>query len=274
MAPNSEELERIQRWFQSAITQPGAIQEDLERIVLPSKALNPTQRLSIYANMYVDRLLDILANEFPTVRQLLGPEDFTAVAKLYILNYPSTHYSLAHLGKNFPQFLLDDIDEEKYPQRNFAAAVATVERTMEDVFDEKQDEPLAFEELQSIDPNNWNQVRLTTISALRLLQLPYPVNEYISAHRDGQSSDIPAANTSYVVVYRHNYQVWRKDLNEHQFTILCELQAGHTLGDAVSASSELPNNDTAALANSLFEWFHDWTAEGFFHQVAYVEERT
>jgi len=40
--------------------------EDVEGLVLPSKNLTAVERLSIYANMYHWRLIDILADEVPT----------------------------------------------------------------------------------------------------------------------------------------------------------------------------------------------------------------
>ena len=264
MAADAAELERIQRWFHAAVTHPHARPERVAEIVLPSNALNSAERLSIYANMYFDRLIEVLGDEFPSVRHLLGSQIFANVVRDYVTQHPSTHYSLAQLGKKFPQFLLTATDTAAISNPEFAGAVATVERTMEDVFDEQQDEPLTIAELQAVDPAHWDKVRLKTISALRLLQLPYPVNNYISAVRDGKSADIPAAETAFVVVYRRNYRVWRTDIDSRQFALLSQLAAGRTLGDALSACAEDPGIDAAALASNLQTWFRNWTAEGFF----------
>lgn len=271
MSDSATELERIQRWFHAAVTNPDQNPAGLDDIVLPSQALNSKRRLSIYANMYFDRLIEVLAEEFPSVRHLLGPQSFADVAKDYVTRHPSTHYSLAQLGKNFPHYLLEEAEAAMISRREFVAAVARVERTMEDVFDEQQDEPLSFEDIQAVKPDNWDRVRLRTVSALRLLQLPYPVNDYISAVRDGRNVDRPDAKRSFVVVYRLNYRVWRTDLDETQFVLLSALRAGQTLGDAVSACTELPNCDPEALAASLFEWFRDWTTEGYFHRIEHDE---
>lgn len=267
MAVDAGELAQIQQWFQAAIMDPGKQAARLPEIVLPSQALNATERLAIYANMYFDRLIEILAEEFPTVRHLLGPQVFSTVAKDYVTRHPSTHYSLAQLGKKFPRFLREETDAAAITHRPFTAAVAMVERTMEDVFDERQDEPLTVEALQAIKPDRWDELRLRTIAALRLLQLPCPVNDYISAVRDGRSIDMPAMQQSFVVVYRRNYRVWRQDLDEPQFVLLAAIQEGRSLGDAVSACVELPGSDPESLAASLFDWFRDWTAEGFFREI-------
>jgi hypothetical protein len=283
MSDSAANLEQIQRWFHASITHPNgsrdgsksaiaerllpAVIHDLDDIVLASKSLNSTERLSIYANMYFDRLIDILAEEFPSVRHLLKPQNFAEVAKRYITRHPSTHYSLAQFGKAFPKFLLEASTEYTILHPDFAAAVATVERTMEDVFDEEQVEPLSFDELQAIPLESWPQMRLNTNTALRLLELPYPVNDYINAVRDSRSIEIPNTNRSFVIVYRFRYQVWRMDLDEHQYTLLSALHKGRTLAEALSVCAELPGSEPTALAESLHDWFRRWTAEGFFHKV-------
>lgn len=280
MADSTPDLERIQRWFHAAITHPGGARKglasDLARqclpgtvgdVVLPSSALDSRQRLSIYANMYFDRLIEVLGDEFPTVRHLTGVDRFAEIVKAYVTEHPSTHYSLAKLGEKFPRYLLQADDALDVPHRRFAAAVATVERTMEDVFDERRDEPLVLEDIEGIPPDSWGDLRLRTVSALRLLTLPYPVNATISAVRDGRDVDIPARERSFVVVYRRDYRVWRKDLSKAQYTLLSALHEGQTLSGAVRAAAELPGSDSTALAASLNEWFRDWTAEGFFYSV-------
>lgn len=284
MSASAPELERIQRWFHASITHEGggrdgvaselarqllpAADGRLEDVVLPSNALNSMQRLSIYADMYFERLTDILVEEFPSVRHLLGAQTFADVVKDYLTRHPPAHYSLARLGQALPRFLSQESDGIAESQRQFAAAVATVERTMEDVFDDVQVEPLSFDELEAIPQKHWRRLRLTTVPALRLLTLPYPVNNYISAVREQRNIDIPAASHSFVVVYRCKYRVWRRDLDERQFTLLARLRDEHTLEEAISACAEVPGCDPGALATSLFEWFRTWTAEGFFQKIA------
>ena len=82
------ELDQIERWMQALIMDPDGVrsglrsqvagdilpctEESLEGLVLPSKQLDSVERLSIYGSMYFSRLIEILAEEFPTVQQLLG----------------------------------------------------------------------------------------------------------------------------------------------------------------------------------------------------------
>jgi len=272
------ELDQIERWMQALIMHPDGVlsglrsqaagnilpctEESLEGLVLPSQQLNSVERLSIYGNMYFWRLTEILTEEFPTIQHLFGKELFGKVVRDYVTRHPSTHYSLTRLGSKFPDYLADGADD--LPNREFAADVATVERAMEDVFDARRVEPIQFEELTAIPIERWGDVRLQTIPALRLLHLDYPVNTFITAVREDRHMDIPVATPAYVAVYRHNYRVWRIDLDAQRFTLLAALQQRESLGSALDLCASLPAADPAKLMDAISGWFREWTAEGLF----------
>ncbi len=273
------ELDQIERWMQALIMDPDGVrsglrgqaagnilpctEESLEGLVLPSKQLDSVERLSIYGSMYFSRLIEVLAEEFPTVQHLLGKEVFGKVVRDFVTRHPSTHYSLTRLGSKFPAYLADEADD--IPDREFVADVATVERAMEDVFDARRVEPMQFEDLTAIPIERWGDVRLQTIPALRLLQLDYPVNTFITAVREDRHMDIPAAAPAFVAVYRHNYRVWRIDLDAQRFTLLAALHQGESLGSALDLCASLPEADPAGLMDAVSGWFREWTSEGLFY---------
>ncbi len=271
-------LDQIERWMQALIMDPDGVrsglrsqvagnilpctEESLEGLILPSKQLDAVERLSIYGSMYFSRLIEILAEEFPTVQHLFGKELFDHVVKDYVTRYPSTHYSLTRLGSKFPAYLAHEA--VALPDREFVADVATVERAMEDVFDARLVEPIQFADLTVIPIERWGDVRLQTIPALRLLQLDYPVNTYITAVRENRHMDIPALAHAFIAVYRHNYRVWRVDLDAQRFTLLVALQQGGSLGSALDLCASLPEADPAGLMDAVSGWFREWTSEGLF----------
>jgi hypothetical protein len=212
--------------------------------------------------MYFWRLTEILAEEFPTVQHLLGKALFGTVVRDYVTRHPSSHYSLTRLGSKFPAYLAGEADD--FPDRKFAADVAVVERAMEDVFDARRVEPIQFEVLTAIPIERWGDVRLQITPALRLLQLAYPVNAFMTAVREDRPMDIPAAALAFVAVYRHNYRVWRVDVDEQRFTLLAALQRGETLGAALELCTSLAGADPAGLVDAVGVWFRDWAAEGLF----------
>ena len=136
---------------------------------------------------------------------------------------------------------------------------------MEDVFDARRVEPIQFEDLTAIPTERWGDIRLQTIPALHLLQLNYPVNNFMTAVREGRHVDIPAASLTFVAVYRHNYRVWRIDLDVQRFTLLVALQQGKSLGSALDLCASLPDVDSASLIDAVSGWFREWTSEGLFY---------
>jgi hypothetical protein len=277
------ELDLIERWLQALFTDADGInsglrhgdaskilpytKENLENLVRPSKQLSSLERLSIYRNMYFSRLIEVMAEEFPTVQHLLSKELFGTIVTAYVSRYPSTHYSLTRLGSGFPAYLADvTID---LPEHEFAADVAMVERAMEDVFDAPLAEPIHVEDLEAIPIKRWGDIHLQTIPALRLLQLQYPVNTYITAVREKYQTNVPPPTPAYVAVYRHNYRVWRVDLDAQRFVLLSALQRGERLGAALELCAELPGVDAVELTGEIGAWFREWTKIGLFCEAKF-----
>ena len=234
--------------------------EALDELVLPSKSLTAIERLSIYANMYYWRLIDILADEFPTVQHVLGPEQFTVVVKDYLERHPSKSYTLNQLGSRFPGYIEEEAGE--LPHREFTAAVARVERALEDVFDERYAEAVSIDALSSLSAVGVGDIHLQIIPALRLLELDYPVNDYITAVREDRHMDIPAAAKTCIAVYRSNYKPWRVDLEPQRYALLSCLQQGKSLFEAIESCMSASATDD--FASSLEIWFKDWAADGLF----------
>jgi len=287
MPSDLPDLDQIERWMQTLIMHPSGVlsglhnqvadhilpcsEGGLEDLVLPSSQLNSVERLSIYGDMYFWRLTEILTEEFPTVHHLFGGELFGQVVKDYVARHPSTHYSLTRLGRKFPAYLADRADD--LPSREFAAAVATVERAMEDVFDAPRAEPIQFEDLTAIPIERWADVSLQTIPALRLLQLDYPVNPFITAVREDRQMEIPPASPAFVAVYRHNYRVWRIDLDAPRFTLLAALEQSESLGLALDRCAALPETDPDELMNAVSGWFREWTSQGLFCRAHFSSDK-
>jgi hypothetical protein len=285
MPSEAPELDRLERWMQEVVMHPrgasGALRDaevkslmpeaaaSIESVVLPSRELTSVQRLAIYANMYFWRLIEVLEKDYPTVKAVLGPERFNKLVRDYVEAHPSRHYSLSHLGEAFPRYLGEEA--RKVPHRGYLAAVARVERAMEEVFDAEQAEPITPEQIHEIPMESWAGARFRTIPALQLLELDYPVTESITAVREDRKVRIPAQRPSWVAVFRKDLVVWRHDLGQERFTLLSSLQQGKTLGEALEACASLPGQDLEALVPSLARWFEDWTADKLFCGIEVVE---
>jgi hypothetical protein len=283
-------LENIQQWMQAVITHPEGVvpglrsaaareamdvaPEDLHRIVPPSKSLKSAERLGIYANAYHARLLECLGEEFPALRHAVGEKAFGAFVVGYLERHPSESYTLAELGRRFPQFLEDTRPGDDEPRPNwtdFVIELAKVERTYAEVFDGpgmEQSRGMLPNELAAIPPERWPEARLVPVPCLRLLELTHPVHEYITAVRKRLRPATPAPSPTWLIVMRREYIVRRVAVARDEFELLAALVHGATVGEAIDVAQAQPGVDAEALAQRLHAWFRDWTAAGYFSAIA------
>jgi hypothetical protein len=122
MTGSSRELGQIQRWMQAVIMHPDGViagigchdarqqidvdSEEIESVVRRSQNQSSIERLQVYAGAYYARLLECLREEFSALAHALDKKTFDGFAIEYIQTYPSTSYTLANLGRQFPQFLM------------------------------------------------------------------------------------------------------------------------------------------------------------------------
>lgn len=271
-------LNAVENWMQEVITHPDGIGAGetsaaarrhvdlgagtIERMIGASRNLTSRQRLRIYSNMYFWRLIDILAEEYPTVRHVLGPPRFGRLAVAFLTAHPSRSYSLNHLSARFPEFVRNEAG--RLPRRAFLADVARVERTMEEVFDAPDVRPLTTREFRAIPMKRWATGRIRMTPALRLLALDHPVDAFMAAVREERHADVPRPKREWLAVFRSGWSVWRARQSEERFTLLAALLAGKTLPEAFEACAALRGFDDEKFTGALPIWFKRWAAEGFF----------
>jgi hypothetical protein len=228
--------------------------------------LSSRDRLQIYANAYVARLLEVLRGEFPATAATVGDELFAGFALSYLQRHPSTSYTLAELGAKFPQHLATT-----RPQResdapdwaDFLIELATLERLYSDVFDgpgTEDDPPLS---LGDVDPERWPDCRLVFAPCVRLIRLRFPVHEVITAVRRGEPVEMPAASPTDLIVTRREFVVRRQAVSAGEFRLLSLLHAGASVGESLSQwFAETPDESPP-----LHEWFQRWTRAGYFAAI-------
>lgn len=286
MTGASHRLGELQRWMLAVITHPSGIESgiasaearqqidvmpgDVRRIVKPSKAMTSVERLAVYGNAYYARLLECMRELFPVLVEALGTELFDEFAYGYLQAYPPCSYTLGHLADNFVSFL-----EQTRPTggdsdwSEFIVDLARLEWTIDLVFDGPgvEREPLLDPAtLTEIHPARWAEAKLVPVCCLKLLPFQFPVNDYFTAVRLGQQPSPPGRSATYLALSRRDYVVRRYDLSRPQYDLLATLAEGKTVREAITRAAE-SFGDVDAFAESLENWFHQWSAQGFFQNV-------
>ena len=215
-----------------------------------------------------------MAGEYPTVQDLLSPEHFRRLCREFLTDHPSRSYTIGAVSIPFAGWLAERSAREAKARPRWAAKlafacdVAIVERTMDEVWDEPFADPIPFDELQAIPIEQWPDAKLETIPAFALLELNHSVTEAMNAARDDHAVTASPPEKAWLCVYRNDDSRWRLDLTFEQHALLCALDDGATLGDAIEAVATTEGADVAAMMAGLGGWFEEWMGSGLFCRVS------
>lgn len=153
------DLAALQRRFYALAVGGGEVGE-VDDDFVGTPGLSAAKRMQVYADMYLIRLLDTLAEYFPELRAALGDE-YQDVARAYLAAHPPTSPSLRELGRALPAYLAGT--------RADLADLALLEWTRLDLFDGPDEETLDVTAVQSLDPAALAELPLALAVTARLL---------------------------------------------------------------------------------------------------------
>ncbi len=162
-------LGELQSQFQSFLLGQGA---GIERSIVSTETASGDERLAVYADAYRLRLLEVLTEDFPGVKGMLGAEAFEALGRAYIGAHPSTHPSVRWFGRHLARFLRE---APAYHGRPALAEMAAFEWAQGEVIDAADSPTVSVDELAALPPASWPEMRIVFQRALRRLDLAWTV---------------------------------------------------------------------------------------------------
>ena len=213
------------------------------------------QRLRIHGDAYRLRLLEVLGNDFPVTKALLGEDAFDAAALDYIHSHPSTHPSLRHFGHAFANWL------QRHTRRPRGLhALARFEWTQGLVFDAADADALTLDAIASLAADAWPMLRLHLQPSVRMLALACNAPALVDAHARGEAlpalRDAPAAEW---LLWRHDGDVHWRRLDADEADLLQAIAKGECFGQLCERASAFHPDDGPLRAASLLK---RWLADG------------
>ncbi len=274
MTSTPQQLDQLERWMLAVVSHPEGVEAGLKGAeaheAWPGAALRDIAHdgphlkavdcLRIYADMYYWRLVDVLVEEYPAVRFLLGGDFFYEIARDFLHQHPSRSPNLNRLGVGFPDFLATC--DHPVLHREFLVDIARVEKASALCFDAPRRDALEEGALAEVSPEAWETLSLELTPAHQLLALEHPVDEFMEAFREERHASIPETEKSWLLIYRRDYTIWRSVLSEAQFTLLQALNQGDPLLEAIERAAALPEVDFDVLVERIGSWFQVWTGIG------------
>lgn len=274
---NNVPLSTLQQWMQAVIEHPGSTSdalrsdeasahlppdEGLEAIV-NSGALSPAERIGIYRKMFFLRMTESMAIDYPGVKAFLGEERFDRlIADEYVKQYPSSSYTLNHLGRNFPAFLR----ASALPEREMLADLAELELAVTNSLDAAEMPLLGAERIAAIPPEGWGDVTFVPIQAVSVLTLGHSVADYLDAVINDDALPVIQRRSTHILIYRRTFRTYWEELTPQQYRLLSLLLSGMRFGDALAALADAFPID-ASMQNDIFHWFGDWVGKGLFSDI-------
>ena len=232
-------LRDVQRAFWHALA-GGEAPAALTAVVAPSPSLAPAERVGIYAGMYVARIVDALAEDFPKVAATLGPDAFADVVRAYLARHPSSAPSIRHLGAAFPAFVANR-------ERGWLGDLARLEWARRDVFDAPDATPVTVADLERTPADAWPGLRFALVPACTRLVTGWPVHRLWS----DEPPELAPARTA-LRVWRDGFLVFQSPMDDAEEAALERVAAGEPFA-AVCEAVDDPR-DAAAL---LLRWLED-----------------
>lgn len=228
-----------------------------QKLIRPSAALRPVERLELYHRQYWYRLLDSIAEDFPSLQDLLGDAVFWGLMEAFLLAQPPSTYNLRQLGAGLVDFIAGfDLEAELCI---VAEDLARIEYALCMAF-EAADRPV-------VQPQQLATTKLDLQPHLSLMSLRSSADTLwrrFDAGRKLKKWPTPRnAPHRYVVVYRLQQDFRVERLPRAAFMILRAIAQTGSLDaalDQVLKDGELKRKRDR---DQIGQWFGQWTAKGW-----------
>ena len=256
-----QDLDELESWMCKAICTPMSQLDSLTpeplHYLTPNEQLSAKERLDIYVDDYWSRCFNSLKDDFPVLQHIWGEQKFHTIVEQYLLEHPSSSYSLRNLGDKLQAFILAKYEGQ---DKGMVLDIIRFEWAKIEAFDNPA--------LPAFDPSKLNKSqkeRLTSLSLVFqphvcLLRLEYPVYEVIDAvAKNTDAKDkitLPAQRETFTVVYRRDLKIYHKEIEKPYFLLLEQMKKGLSLEAA--CDEILPRLDTKEinrLAKMAKAWF-------------------
>ncbi|HKB64620.1 MAG TPA: DNA-binding domain-containing protein [Pyrinomonadaceae bacterium] len=239
---SEQSLSLLMHWMQTVITERGGLGEKLdaaarrhelraEDVVAERRGLSARERLAVYTGGYVLRLLECMRADFPVLCGFVGDSVFDTFAKAYVITMPPGSHSLYDLGADFSRFLEETkpknwrLDAGISAMLDLPPELARLERARAEVLRAPgtEDDPPAAEPLSTFAVFG-EELTLQATPCLRLLEMKFPLVDFLKSSDRGERPEPPAPRTSLVAVGRSNYRLHVEEISLWQFAFLraCE----------------------------------------------------
>ncbi len=240
--PSTLPLAELQAAFQAAILSddPAVLAAILEP---PLEARD--RLLGVYQNAYRQRLLGAIANGYPLLRALTGPERFQEIAASYIAANVSTSPDMSQYVAGLPGHLAS---ATPWPAEPLLAEMARLEETIAAVFVSADDKRLQLADLGALPIEAWPDLAFAPAAAT--CRLDFSTNAFaiwLALSRAEAAPDAAAlAQAEHIIAYRPEWVVQLRSMQPEEAMMWDEMVSGRPFGELCQSVAEHGGENGAA----------------------------
>ncbi len=232
----------------------------IEIIFNADKAAVPAQQ--VYQNNYLENALNALSIEFPTVKHLLGEDNFRGIMSEYVKTHPKSDFNWSSFGQHMHNFLLNNNVVEEMP---FLIEIAKVDWHFR-LIEKKADvsfEPSSFGLMQTHPPE---QLQFSSASGFEIITAFFPVDlmvalpslEGTEQYHSSLSNVKKAIQTAIKSPKPRSFLMWRREyqpciqaLDERQKKAFQRLAENESVQDVLEAAGNDANQISMWLQSAI-----------------------
>ena len=225
----------------------------LDPMAPPPEGVGPGQRkrYGVYRNNVTVGLMAAIDANFPAVRQLLGPQYFSGIAREFVRRHPPQSPLLFLYGDKLADFLAERDDLSAFP---YLADVARIEQAWRRAYHAADATAFSAAALASLPAEALEALRLAAHPAFALIQSSYAAHSIFSANKSG-AAESPAdwMRPEITLVTRPGFEVLTRAVSPGEAAFISALASGVALPQAAEegAGADSHFDLGAALAVAL-----------------------
>lgn len=217
-------------------------------------------RWAIYANAFVVRIAESLANDYPAVARILGESAFRSLAARYLRACPPCSYDIGRCGDRLAGFLATDALSEALP---FLPDLAAFEWMLAEAIGVEDVTSLRWEDLVVLGPDAVADARLEPVPGAAVLRSRWPLPDLWRA-KDLEGIDIELeGRPATVAVWRVGVEPRWRTCTPDEATVIEGAASGATLARLLDDGSFDAERAVTALRSLV--------RDGFFRQMPHSE---
>jgi hypothetical protein len=210
-----------------ALARMSATPADLGDLVVGDTRLDGVGRVTVYADMYFERLLGVLREDFPKLESALGEDPFRELVGAFLAEVPPANYSLRHLGAPLPDFVAA---RAALADRPWLGDLARLEWARADVFDGPDCQVLDLDGLRAVPADRYADLPLRLVPTQRQVPVAFAVEQTWRQIEAGEPAPPPRPGAGHLLVWRKHTEVLHRRLDPLEAVLLTALVEGSIFG--------------------------------------------